>query len=133
MNEVKYVIKNNLDMDAMHDSYATEIKIENKCLVVVYDNLDQGVLGPDGNPYYKNKRLTIRYEFESYCDAKFYYKNEKFLWIDMMEEMNKFNKLAKDCLFMSYKYSVSSFDELLLDFSISKIISGKYCKYKYWG
>lgn len=55
MNEIKYVIKNNCDMDAMHDSYANGIKIEDKCLVVIYDNLDKGVLGPDGNPYYKKK------------------------------------------------------------------------------
>ena len=133
MNEIKYVIKNNLDMDAMHDSYANEIKIEDKCLVVIYDNLDKGVLGPDGNPYYKNKRLTIRYEFDSYCDAKVYYKEDKFLWIDMIKDINKFNKVTKECLFMSYKYSISSFDELLLDYSLKKIINGKYYKYKYWG
>ena len=34
---------------------------------------------------------------------------------------------------MSYKYSVSSFNELLLDYSLRKIINGKYYKYKYWG
>lgn len=133
MNEVKYIIKNNMDMDAMHDSYANEIKIENKCLIVVYDDLDKGVLGPDGKPYYKNKRLIIRYEFDSYCNAKVYYKDYKFLWIDMVEDVEKFNKITKKCLFMSYKYLVSSFNELLLDYSLRKIINGKYYKYKYWG
>ena len=133
MNEEKYIVKNNLDMDAMHDSYATEIKLENNCLIVIYDKLDEGVLGPDGNPYYKNRRLTIRYEFDSYCNAKVYYKEDKFLWIDMIEDMNKFKKVTKECLFMSYKYSVSSFNELLLDYSLRKIINGKYYRYKYWG
>ena len=133
MDEVKYLIKNTLGMDSMHDSYATEIRIEENCLIVVYDNLDEGVLDSDGKPYYQNKRLTIRYEFESYCDAKVYYKNNKFLWIDMVEEMNKFNKVTKDCLFMSYKYSVSSFNELLLEYSINRIINGKYFKCKYHG
>lgn len=133
MNGVKYVIKNNLKMDSMHDSYATEIKIENKCLIVIYDNLDKGVLGPDGNPYYKNKRLTIKYEFESHCDAKIYYGDNKLLWIDMVEDINKFKKVTKDCLYMSYKYSVSSFDELLLDFSLNKIINSKHYKFKCWG
>ncbi len=133
MDKVKYVIKNNLEMDAMHDSYATKIKVENNCLIVVYDNLDQGVLGPDGNPYYKNKRLTITYEFDSYCDAKVYYKDNKFLLIDMTEDMNKFNNVTENCLFMSYKYSVSCFNELLLDYSLRKIINDKYYKYKYWG
>ena len=96
MDKVKYVIKNNLDMDPMHDSYATEIRIEENCLIVVYDNLDEGVLDPDGNPYYKNKRLTIRYEFDSYCNAKVYYKEDKFLWIDMIEDMSKFKKVTKE-------------------------------------
>ena len=133
MEKVKYVIKNNLDMDPMHDSYATEIRIEKNCLIVVYDNLDEGVLGSDGKPYYQNKRLTIRYEFDSYCDAKVYYKDNKVLWIDMIGDMSKFKKVTKECLFMSYKYSVSSFNELLLDYSLRKIINGKYYKYKYWG
>ena len=133
MEKVKYVIKNNLGMDPMHDSYATEIKIEKNCLIVVYDNLNEGVLDPDGNPYYKNKRLIIRYEFDSYCDAKVYYKDNKFLWIDMVENMNTFNKVTKGCLFMSYIYSVSSFNELILEYSVKKIINGKYVKYKYHG
>ena len=45
MNEEKYIVKNNLDMDAMHDSYATEIKMENNCLIVTYDKLDEDVYG----------------------------------------------------------------------------------------
>ena len=48
-----------MDMDSMHDSYATGIKVQNNSLIIVYDNLDKGVLGADGLPYYKNKRLTI--------------------------------------------------------------------------
>lgn len=127
----QYLIKNNLDMDPMHDSYATEIKVEKNCLLVVYDNLDKGVLNQDGNPYYKNKKLTIKYEFDTHCDAKIYYKSKKYLWIDMIENMEKFYKFTSKCSFMSYKYSIDSFNELKLDFSLRKIIDGKYYKHKY--
>ena len=132
MKVERYFIKNNLDMDSMHDSYSTEIKIENNCLIIVYDRFDESVMDLDGNPYYNNKRLTIRYEFDSYCDAKFYYSKNKFLRIDMIEDMRQFNKITKKCLFISYKYLVDSFNELTLDFSLRKIINGKYCKHKYY-
>ena len=42
MKVEQYQVKNNMDMDSMHDSYATEIKIENSSLIIVYDNLDKG-------------------------------------------------------------------------------------------
>ena len=45
----------------------------------------------------------------------------------------QFNKITKNCLFMSYKYSIDSFNELSLHFSIRKIINDKYHKCKYWG
>ena len=77
MKVEQYQVKNNMNMDSMHDSYATEIKVENNSLIIVYDNLDKGVLGSDGLPYYKNKRLTIKYQFESYCDANIYYGKNK--------------------------------------------------------
>ena len=133
MKVEQYQIKNNMSMDSMHDSYATEIKIENNSLIVVYDKLDEGVLDSDGNPYYKNKRLTIKYEFDSYCDVNVYYSKNKILWLDMIDDFEKFSKIVKNCLLMSHKYSVDSFNGLILDFSIRKIIDGKYFKYKYWG
>ena len=135
MKVEQYQVKNNMNMDSMHDSYATEIKVENNSLIIVNDNLDKGVLGSDGLPYYKNKRLTIKYKFESYCDANIYYGKNKCLWmLDLTDEdINKFNKITKNCLFMSYKYSIYSFNELSLHFSIRKIINDKYHKCKYWG
>ena len=51
----------------------------------------------------------------------------------MLDNMQKFNKIIDNCLLMSHKYSVDSFNELTLYFSIRKIINGKYFKYKYWG
>ena len=135
MKVEQYQIKNNMSMDSMHDSYATEIEIENNSLIIVYDNLDKGVLGADGLPYYKNKRLTIKYQFESYCDANIYYGKNKCLWmLDLTDnDIIKFNKITKNCLFMSSKYSIDSFNELTLHFSIRKIVNGKYHKCKYWG
>ena len=126
----QYQVKNNMIMDSMHDSYVSEIEIENNSLIIVYDNLDKGVLGPDGLPYYKSQRLTIKYEFQTHCDVKFYYNKNKCLWIDMIEDVNKFNKITKDCIIRSYKYSIDSFDEIRLDFDIS---NSKRKKYKYWG
>ena len=120
-------------MDSMHDSYATDIKIENNCLIIVYDKLNEGVLDPDGNPYYKNKRLTIRYEFNSFCNVNIYCNKNKVLWLDIIDNFSKFNKIINNCLLMSHKYSIDSFNELTLDFSINKIVNGKYLKYKYWG
>lgn len=128
-----YQVNNSMSMDPMHDSYADEIRIENNSLIIVYDKLDEGVLEPDGMPYYKSKRLTIKYEFQTHCDARFYYSKNKYLWIDMLDDANKFNKITKDCIFMSYKYSVDSFNEIILDFEIHKGSRNQYKKYKYWG
>lgn len=133
MNVEQYLVKNHLDMDSMHDSVATEIRVENECLIIVYDKLNEGVLGKDGQSYYKNKRLIIKYKFQSYCDAVIYYRKRRYLWFDMIVELNKFNRITKNCFYVSYKYSVDSFNELSLHFSIQKMIDGKHHKYKYWG
>lgn len=50
----------------------------------------------------------------------------------MIKDMDKFNKITKNCLFVSHKYLVDSFNELTLNFSLRKIIDGEYHKYKYW-
>lgn len=71
--------------------------MENKCLIVVYDKLDEGVLEPKGQPYYKNKKLTIKYEFVSQCEARIYYNKNKYLFIDLTDNMNKFIKITKNC------------------------------------
>ena len=48
-------------------------------------------------------------------------------------DINMFNKITKNCIFMSYKYSVDSFNEITLDFEIHKGSRIEYKKYKYWG
>ena len=40
MKVEQYQVKNNINLDSMHDSYATEINVENNSLIIVYDNLD---------------------------------------------------------------------------------------------
>ena len=105
------------EMDSMHDSIATNISIKDKTLIITYDNLNEGVMGRDGLPYYKNKRLTIEYVIDSYCDAKFFRKN-KYKYVDLLEEKNKFYKLTNSCSFMSSKYAIDSFGEIILFFNI---------------
>ena len=113
-----------VEMDCMHDSIATNISIKNKTLIITYDNLNEGVMGQDGLPYYKNKRLTIEYVIDSYCDAKFFRKN-KYKCVDLLEEDNTFYKLTNGCSFMSHKYAIDSFGEIILFFNIRE-------KNKYW-
>ena len=127
----RYSKENFMTMDPMHDSYAKEIKLENNYLIIIYDKLDEGVLAIGGKPYYKNKKLTIKYEFETECEAIVYYNENKYLYIDMRENISEFYKFTKNCIFESYKYSFDSFGELTLYFSIKKIINGKYLNYKY--
>ena len=106
-----------IEMDSMHDSIATSISIKNKTLIITYDNLDEGVMGQDGLPYYKSKRLTIEYVVDSYCDARFFRKN-KYKLVDLLQEDNMFYKLTNGCSFMSYKYAIDSFGEIILFFDI---------------
>ena len=113
-----------VEMDSMHDSIATNISIKDKTLLITYDNLNEGVIGRDGLPYYKNKKLTIEYVIESYCDVKFFRRN-KYKYVDLLEENNKFYKLINGCSFMSYKYAIDSFGEIILFFNIRE-------KNKYW-
>ena len=70
-----------------------------------------------GAPYYKSRKLTIKYEFEIFCDAIFYNDNE-IKSVDFMKEWDGFNKLKNKLTFISYKYSVDSFQELTLNYSI---------------
>ncbi|MDE5715597.1 MAG: hypothetical protein K2I42_05630 [Anaeroplasmataceae bacterium] len=133
MKEERYFKNDFMNMDSMHDSYANEAKIENGCLIIIYDKLDEGVLAPDGNPYYKNKKLTIKYNFETDCEAKFYYNKNKVIYVDLIDNIDLFIKITKNCLFRSYKYSLDCFGEIILDFSLRKLINGKYHNYKYWG
>lgn len=129
----KFDKDNFMQMDSMHDSYATEIKVEDKCLIVVYEKLNESLLSSNGTPYYKDKKVTIVYEFESFCDATVYYGENKYLFIDVLGDMKKFIKIIKGCLLRSNKYAADSFGELTLNYALSKMKNGKYQKYKYWG
>ncbi|MBQ8408765.1 MAG: hypothetical protein IJY39_07855 [Clostridia bacterium] len=117
MNLQIYAKDKFVEMDSMHDSIATNVSIKDKTLIITYDNLNEGVVRQDGFPYYKNKRLTIEYVIDSYCDAKFYRKN-KYKCVDLLEENNQFYKLTKGCSFVSDKYAIDSFGEIILFFSI---------------
>ena len=113
MSEMKveqYQVKNNMSMDPMHDSYADEIIIENNYLIIVYDKLDEGVLGPDGLPEYKNKKLTIKYELDTHCDAQIFYNDNKYLWIDMLDNKQLSIILLNFCILSNisiHKYLLS--------------------------
>lgn len=133
MNTEKYSKADFMQMDSMHDCYATQISIENNTLIVIYDNLDEGVLRTDGLPYYKNKRLVINYEFDSFCDAKFYCRKGKYEIVDLLKEKGRFDKLTNNCIFSSYKYSVDSFGEITLHFDIRKVRNDKLLNNKHWG
>ena len=117
MNSQIYSKDKFAEMDPMHDSIATNISIKNRTLIITYDNLNEGVMSQDGLPYYKNKRLTIEYVIDSYCDAKFFRKN-KYKCVDLLEADNKFHKLTNGCSFISYKYAIDSFGEIILFFNI---------------
>ncbi len=119
-----YSKENFAKMDSMHDSLATHISIDNKTLVIIYDTLDQSIIGQDGLPYYQGKKLTIEYAIDSYCEVRLF-KNNKYKYVDLLAEKDKFYKLTNNCKFMSYKYAVDSFKEITLEFTIQG-------KNKYW-
>ena len=106
-----------MEMDSMHDYTATKISIQDNTLSVVYGKLDQEGIKEDGSPYYKYKKVTIEYEIQSYCDAKIFQKS-RYKLIDLLREKNQFDKLTKNGIFESYKYSLDSFGELTLYFDI---------------
>ena len=112
-----YTKENFADMDPMHDSFATRIRFEHKTLVVTYDDLDQGVIGCDGLPYYKSKRLTVVYSVGSYCEAELIRDNKR-KWFNLLAQKEKFHKITERNTFLSYKYAIDSFREVTLFFSI---------------
>ena len=81
--------------------------------------------------YYANKGKLcwdsiekIEYVIDSYCDVKFFRRN-KYKYVNLLEENNKFYKLINGCSFMSHKYAIDSFGEIILFFNIRE-------KNKYW-
>ena len=119
MNTQTYSKNDFAKMDSMHDSIATQVSVEDKTLIVIYNHLDEGVIGNDGVPFYKNPKLTIEYAIASYCDAKLFNGNSYQL-IDLLEEKNEFYKLTNNCSFVSYKYAVDSFQEITLFFDVRR-------------
>ena len=141
MNTQIYNKDNFMEMDPMHDSNASKIEVINSALIITYDGLDQGVQNADGSPYYKYKRLVVKYEFDSFCDAKLYYGKNNYKIIDLPEHSDTFNKLTNGYIFMSYKYSVDCFKEITLNFDIRKMRNfdirkmrkDRFLRNKYWG
>ena len=132
MHIQNYIKGQFLEMDPMHDCNAVKIALEGKTLIVMYDELDEGVLGDDGEALYKNKRLTVKYKFDTFCNARMYYGKNKYKDIDMFREMSKFDKITKNWSFDSYSYSVDYFYELILNFDIVRRHNGRLFRNKYY-
>ena len=110
-------------MDPMHDAVATKFSFKDNTLIVEYNNLDQGMAWRNTLTS-ENKKVTIEYEFDSFCEAKFFKKN-KVKFVDLPDETDIFYKLTNNIKCTSLKYSVDSFNTLTLFFNI-------YEKHKYW-
>ena len=123
MTTLIYSKDNFMEMDSMHDAVATKISIKDKTLTVEYDNLDKKGIIWRNSPASENKKITVEYEFASYCEAKFFQKS-KWKFIDLSDEADKFYKLTNNVKFTSYKYSLDSFGQITLFFCI-------YEKHKY--
>lgn len=115
MNTQHYFKNNFTEMNPMHDCFIAEILLQDKSLIVIYDNLNQDVFW---TPSCKSRKLTIKYKFESFCYATFYNDN-KIKSFDLMEEWDRFNKLKNKLVFISYKYSVDSFKDVTLNYCIN--------------
>ena len=112
-----YSKENFIKMHPMHDTLVSQIMKKDNSLIVIYDNLDMSSSGADGFLYYKGKKLTVKYEFDSFCDA-ILYKDNRIKYMDLSAEWDKFNKLINKITLISYKFSVDSFCEIALSFSI---------------
>ncbi len=123
--------ENFFDMDAMHDCDISQFSFEDKTLVITYDNLDEGLVDPNGEPIYKHKRVVIRYEFESYCDVVWRGK-KKYGVVDFFENPEDFHKKFKNHTFRSYKYSIDCFNELSLYIVLYKLKKDKVQSSKFF-
>ena len=113
-----YTRENFMEMESMHDFFASQILIDSKRLIIIYDNIDKYIFNKDGTPYYPFKKLTVEYVIDSYCDVQLYYKNSKTTYLDLLDEKDKFDKALRNSTFLSYKYAVDSFRELMLNFTV---------------
>ncbi len=85
-------------------------------MIIIYDNIDEKI--------YKYKKLIITYELDSYCDVLIFYKNYKYLFIDMISNYEKFKKLINKSQYRTYKYLISNFKEIELE--LTSILKSKY-------
>ena len=131
MNKQIYSKENFAEMEPMHDSSASKIQVLDNTLIITYDDLDKGAQNADGSPYYKHKRLVVKYEFDSFCEVKLYYGKNKYKIIDLPQQIGIFNDLTGGCVFTSYKYSVNCFKEITLNFNIRKTTK-RFSRNKYW-
>lgn len=121
MNIQTYTKDNFFEMDPMHDCTASQILMEDNSLVVIYNDLDEDVFDVDGAPLYNYKTVKIQYNFKSFCDVELYDKKRKCKLLNMLNEKSAFDKLTDKCRFVSYKYSVDSFGQMGLYFSMNDI------------
>lgn len=112
----KYNKDDYLNIKSMHDECVSDILIKDNNLVIIYDNIDEKI--------YKYKKLTITYELDSYCDVLMFYKNNKYLFIDMISNYEKFKKLINKSQYRTYKYFISNFKEIELE--LTSILKSKY-------
>ena len=112
----KYNKDDYLNIKSMHDECVSDILIKDKNLVIIYDNIDEKI--------YKYKKLTITYELDAYCDVLMFYKNNKYLFIDMITNYEKFKKLINKSQYRTYKYFISNFKEIELE--LTSILKSKY-------
>ena len=112
----KYNKDDYLNIKSMHDECVSDILIKDNNLVIIYDNIDEKI--------YKYKKLTITYELDSYCDVLMFYKNNKYLFIDMITNYEKFKKLINKSQYRTYKYLISNFKEIELE--LTSILKSKY-------
>ena len=124
--------ENFFDMDPMHDCDISHFSIEDKTLVITYDNLDEGIVYPNGEPIYKHKKLVARYEFESYCDV-YWHGKKKYDVIPFYEHPDEFYKTFKNHTFESYKYSIDCFNEVSLYIVLHKLKNDKVLRSKFYG
>lgn len=104
-------------MEPMHDDSIESMELQDDRLIITYNHLTQGILKPDGTPYYQYDKLTITYRFESYCDfilcSRFKRREIPFSKVLTLLQTKKSHLEA-------YKYMVDSFGELVLVFFIHK-------------
>ena len=85
MSKQTYSKENFAEMEPMHDSSASKIQVLDNTLIITYDDLDKGAQNADGSPYYKHKRLVVKYEFDSFCEVKLYYGKNKYKRLGCIE------------------------------------------------